>query len=275
MRYFNVVKTIILKGEQSIMVKELIRIALVNDRPTVLGRDLHEFLEVGTQYSIWFGRMCEYGFVENQDFIAINQKRLTAQGNETTQLNHQLTLEMSKEISMLQRSEKGKTARKYFIECENKLKQYVKSDSYLIDDKIERAKRWIQEQEESNIKVAQLEKEIDYKQKLIDEFNNDTDLASKRQRLNNIIRKAGCRFEDRWSHLYKEFQLIHHFNLTIQFNNYNLNHKPKAKSKLEYIEKTGRINDLYALALKVFENDVNKLIEEMFGVVDARALSVI
>lgn len=89
-----------------------------SDRITVLGRDLHKALEVKTKYKDWFPRMCEYGFTENEDYIAIAQKRATAQGNETTYTDHQITLDMAKEICMLQRSEKGKMFRQYFIEVE-------------------------------------------------------------------------------------------------------------------------------------------------------------
>lgn len=62
--------------------------------------------------------MVDYGFTENTDFVAISQKRLTAQGNETTYTDHALTLDMAKEISMIQRTEKGKQARRYFIQVE-------------------------------------------------------------------------------------------------------------------------------------------------------------
>lgn len=96
----------------------LIKVTYENERPTVMGRELHEFLESNTQYTKWFDRMKEYGFYENVDYLAISQKRLTAQGNETTYTDHQLTIEMAKEISMLQRNEKGKQARQYFIQLE-------------------------------------------------------------------------------------------------------------------------------------------------------------
>ena len=89
-----------------------------NDKPTVSGRELHQALEVQTQYSIWFKRMCEYGFTENADFVTVNQKRLTAQGNTTTFTDHELTIDMAKEICMIQRSEIGKKFRQYFIEIE-------------------------------------------------------------------------------------------------------------------------------------------------------------
>lgn len=84
----------------------------------VSGRDLHEFLEIGTQYTKWFERMTEYGFEENEDFVALSQKRLTAQGNQTEYVDHILKLDMAKEISMIQRNEKGKQARQYFLQIE-------------------------------------------------------------------------------------------------------------------------------------------------------------
>ena len=84
----------------------------------VSGRDLHEFLEIGTQYTKWFERMTEYGFEENEDYVALSQKRLTAQGNQTEYVDHLLKLDAAKEISMIQRNEKGKQARQYFLQIE-------------------------------------------------------------------------------------------------------------------------------------------------------------
>lgn len=94
--------------------KELIKINYNNERPTVLGRDLHEFLEVKTAYKDWFPRMCEYGFVEGIDFCSFLSE---STGGRPSQ-DHQLTIEMAKEICMLQRNEKGKQARQYFIQLE-------------------------------------------------------------------------------------------------------------------------------------------------------------
>lgn len=102
-----------------VMMTELVKVKQ-DDKGNVIvsGRDLHEFLEVNTQYTKWFDRMVDYGFAENTDFVALSQKRLTAQGNETTYTDHALTLDMAKEISMIQRTEKGKQARRYFIQVE-------------------------------------------------------------------------------------------------------------------------------------------------------------
>ena len=82
---------------------DLLKVNYDTDQPTVSARDLHEKLNIGTQYTKWFERMKEYGFSENEDFKAISQKRLTAQGNETTYMDHEISIDMAKQICMIQR----------------------------------------------------------------------------------------------------------------------------------------------------------------------------
>lgn len=103
---------------------ELIKIEMnKNQEIIVSGRELHKGLGVESRYNDWFKRMLKYGFEENLDYIAITQKKVTAQGNETTYIDHVIKLDMAKEICMLQRNDKGKKFRKYFIECEKRLKE--------------------------------------------------------------------------------------------------------------------------------------------------------
>lgn len=97
---------------------ELIKINYDNDRPTVLGRDLHKALGVNTKYADWFCRMCEYGFAENVDYIRFSNLSSENQRGGQNKIDHQLALEMAKEICMIQRSEKGKQCRQYFIAVE-------------------------------------------------------------------------------------------------------------------------------------------------------------
>lgn len=94
-----------------------------NQEIIVSGRELHKGLGVESRYNDWFKRMLKYGFEENLDYIAITQKKVTAQGNETTYIDHVIKLDMAKGICMLQRNDKGKKFRKYFIECEKRLKE--------------------------------------------------------------------------------------------------------------------------------------------------------
>lgn len=99
---------------------EIININYSSDRPTVLGRELHDMLEVKTPYAKWFSRMCEYGFTDGTDYVTVDKKVLRADGAEMpqTQSDHQLTIPMAKEICMLQRTERGKECRQYFIRIE-------------------------------------------------------------------------------------------------------------------------------------------------------------
>lgn len=94
---------------------ELIKVNYENERPTVSGRELHGFLEVGTEFRHWFPRMCEYGFTEGVDYTPVIFEH--PQNHQST-TDYQLTIEMSKEIAMIQRNEKGKQARQYFIALE-------------------------------------------------------------------------------------------------------------------------------------------------------------
>ena len=96
-------------------------VSMDEEHATVDGRELHEFLAVKTEYRHWFSRMCEYGFTEGVDFNPVKKDRVRLEGDRevTREIEtHLLSIEMAKELCMIQRTEKGKMARKYFIEVE-------------------------------------------------------------------------------------------------------------------------------------------------------------
>ena len=96
---------------------ELLNINYDSERPTVLGRDLHKALGVKTAYKDWFPRMCEYGFSEGKDYCSFLSNRSDGlPGRGLT--NHQLTIDMAKQLCMIQRTEIGRKFREYFIEVE-------------------------------------------------------------------------------------------------------------------------------------------------------------
>ena len=97
---------------------ELIKVTYDNDRPVVSARELHGFLEVETPYHKWFPRMCEYGFSEGTDFSVTDIFVHNPAGGPQSMKDAALTIDMAKEICMIQRSEKGKQARQYFIQLE-------------------------------------------------------------------------------------------------------------------------------------------------------------
>lgn len=87
-----------------------------NDQGEIIvsGRELHEFLGVKSNYTTWFERMSEFGFEKETDYIVTNSKI----GIRHYEKDHHLKLDMAKEISMLQRTDKGKQARQYFLHLE-------------------------------------------------------------------------------------------------------------------------------------------------------------
>lgn len=93
---------------------ELIKVDFSGDKLAVSARELHEFLGVGSEYSHWFKRMCEYGFTEGEDFSSF----LTESTGGRPAQDAALSIDMAKEICMIQRNEKGKLARQYFLALE-------------------------------------------------------------------------------------------------------------------------------------------------------------
>ena len=98
---------------------ELISVTLNdNHEPVVSGRQLHEALGVNSNYTTWFDRMADYGFTENQDYILLsNFGNQTGRGGHN-KVDHIIKLDMAKEIAMIQRTDRGKEVRQYFIQVE-------------------------------------------------------------------------------------------------------------------------------------------------------------
>lgn len=105
---------------------------------TVNARDLHEFLEVSSRYNDWIrNRITKYEFEENVDYVCLTKTLVTQteEGREgsSTQKDHYISLDMAKELSMVENNEKGRQARKYFIECEKALNTISQKDKLLLN----------------------------------------------------------------------------------------------------------------------------------------------
>lgn len=95
---------------------------------TVSSRKLHSFLKVGRDYTSWIkGRIKQYGFIENIDYIVVENlstpKRGSAKFRQQIEHDYIVSLNMGKELSMVERNDQGKLARQYFIECEERLRR--------------------------------------------------------------------------------------------------------------------------------------------------------
>lgn len=144
--------------------EELIKITRgENGKNLVSARELHEFLGVKTAYKDWFPRMCEYGFVENQDYTLVAQKRATNNPKNpiTTLYDHAISVAMAKELSMIQRNEKGKQARQYFIMCEEKFKEITRKQ--LPENYLAALKALVKAEEEK----ALMQPQVEYYQKVL------------------------------------------------------------------------------------------------------------
>ena len=98
--------------------QELIKVATnAEGKKVVSARELHQFLEVKTEFKDWMPRMLEYGFEEGKDFSSFLSESTGGRPSK----EFALTLDTAKEVSMIQRSDKGREARLYFIECEKQL----------------------------------------------------------------------------------------------------------------------------------------------------------
>lgn len=125
---------------------ELLKINYEAEQPTVSARDLHEALEINTRFNDWFSRMAEYGFENGVDFNLLKNEKVRLEGNREIKrdiMDYQISVDMAKQICMIQRSEKGKQYRQYFIDLEkawNTPEQIFARALKMADQKIEKLK---------------------------------------------------------------------------------------------------------------------------------------
>lgn len=133
--------------------QELIKVTVQNDRQLVSARDLYKGLGLKIRFSLWVSQNFE-GFEEGKDFtsVFVDTEVENNGGVQVRKLkDYWLTIDMAKELCMMSKTEKGKEVRKYFIQVEKEFKaqkSLQQPDSYMIEDPIKRARRWIQEKEQ-------------------------------------------------------------------------------------------------------------------------------
>ena len=169
---------------------ELIPIQDSGGVQAVMGRDLHAFLEVGAEYRHWFPRMVAYGFEEGKDYTVKIDRVQDSLGREREAMNHVISLDMAKEISMIQRTDKGKQARQYFIECEKRYQAGEMSEldeAKLVQRALQITYRQVRELEAVN---AEMQPKASY----FDEFVADEDLIQFRTLANQLeIKESALR----------------------------------------------------------------------------------
>jgi anti-repressor protein len=137
---------------------ELIKIYNRNNQRLVDARELHEFLEVQTRFNDWIAlRISKYGFIENQDYIGFTENLVKPSGGRPA-IEYGLTLDMAKELSMVENNDKGRIARRYFIQKEKEA--LTKLDSITRKDLARMLYESEEEKEKLQIKNAEQEKAL-------------------------------------------------------------------------------------------------------------------
>lgn len=184
------------------------------------GRELHEGLKVKRDFTSWIkGRIEKFGFNEGEDYAVTLTK--TGERQNVIQHDYILKLDMAKELAMVENNEQGRRARRYFIEVEKKLES-ITVPSYMIDNPIQRAERWIQEQKERQAletkslmleqRVAEYEPKISYLDRILQSKGTMTitqiakDYGMSGQQLNKILHSERVQYKQnkQWL-LYREY----------------------------------------------------------------------
>lgn len=236
---------------------ELIKITTnENGEQLVSGRELHEFLEVGTEYKKWFSRMTEYGFVENTDFTRVTQKCPTPGGVQNI-TDHAMTLDMAKEISMIQRTEKGKQARLYFIEVE---KQY-KLDTSSLSPELQFMNSVVQSLAKQEMATKQLSNKLDNITEIV--ALNTTDWRKDcRALINKMAKTQGgfSAYQEIQEAIYEEVDRRAGSSLNTRLTNLRRRaaeegvskSKRDKMNKLDVIEMDKRLKEIYLAVVKDF-----------------------
>lgn len=118
-----------------------------------------------------------------------------------------------------------------------------------------------QEREEKR----RLSKELEYKNEVIKGVTEDIDIYTKRNILNKVVRYKGANFKERWSELYDRFREVYSIDLKARCEGYNMRQEKKKDrlSVVKYAEKFGYLDNLYKIALKLYETDVHEILEQL------------
>lgn len=224
----------------------------INSDNKVSGRELHRFLEVDSNFTTWFSRMAEYGFVEGEDFIPFLEE---STGGRPSQ-DYIISIDMAKEICMIQRTEKGKQARQYFIECEKRLKgQKPMSQLEILAGATQALLD--QQREIDRIKMAneKQEKEMKVLNSRVDTMNGVCITGDKQQKLNQMIRlyatRNGLQYSEGWHKFRQSYNTGYHTNITAACNRFAKKQNIKKLSIPAYLMKSGYIDDGLVVADKM------------------------
>lgn len=215
-----------------------------NDEQLVSGRELHKFLGIETKYEDWFPRMAEYGFTESIDYHALKIENVV--NNRTYyKTDHAMKLDMAKEVSMIQRNEKGKQARQYFIEVEKRYKQ-EQLDTSNLSPELQMFNGLFKSLAKQELATKQLESKVDSISEIVAvntvDWRKDT-----RQLINAVAKTQGgfSAYQEIQSEIYTELERRASCKLSIRLTNKRnvMAGEGVSKSKRDKLNKVDVISD--------------------------------
>jgi prophage antirepressor-like protein len=244
-----------------------VRTTIINNEPYFVGKDIAEVLG----YSNTRDALATHVDEEDKNTVAISDGK---RGNP-----NQVIINESGLYSLIfgSKLESAKQFKKWVtndvLPTIRKTGGYVNNDDTFIrtylpfaDDTTKALfKTTLQTVRQQNELIIKQQAEITYKEDVIIGLVDKVDLAEKRQILNRVVRYKGANFQERWRELYKQFEMKYHIDLTRKYESYNLTHKPKMKSKVDYIDRVmNKISELYEIAAKLYESDVKELANQLY-----------
>lgn len=226
----------------------LIPISENNGKQAVSARDLYNFLGCTERFQSWFERQLQYGFVEDVDYTSVKSFTVVGNGAEKPIDDYAMTIDMAKEVSMIQRSEKGKEARTYFIACEKKLKEQQKPMTSAQMFALQANINLEYENRISNVekRLDAIEQERDENGKILLEVSvsseqiPDMTLRDKiRQLVNNYASASNTRQQDVWHKVYTQLYYLYHISIQ------NYKKIRRSESKLEIAERNHFLDKIY------------------------------
>lgn len=213
--------------------EELIPITEYNGKKAISARALFNFLGCAERFSAWFDRQLQFGFIEGVDFTSVDSATVVANGAQKPIIDYAMTISMAKEVSMIQKSERGKLARKYFIACEEKLHRSL-SPSELI------------------LHLAQMNVENERKMKALEEKQSklETEVEEIKQRTTTDLHQSTI------------VAYVSRNNIKLDVNRFGaMGRKASSLCKKRNIEIT-KINDVRWGKVNVFPDNI---LDEIFG----------
>ena len=241
----------------------LIKIFDNNGSQAVSARELHTFLESKQDFSTWMkNRIKKYGFIEGADFQSFD-KIMEREIGATSRIEYALTIDCAKEISMVEGNEKGRQARKYFIECEKLAKTLeIQKPLSPAEQNLINAQLFVQyEKKLSEIEQNQIDQKekIDYLLTSKQEAENSLkalpfDLPqdevvpelSIRDKINILVRKYSTATQVQTSDIWNKIYHILYYNYKISIKSYSKIRK--SESYLEVAERKGFIETVFVIA---------------------------